>query len=258
MLCRVADSLFWMSRYIERAENTVRLVDVTLQSILVSADTSERKGYKQWLPVLESLGDKELFESHFTEKTSHNVTLFLTFSKKNPSSVFSCISVARENARMIRDQLSVEMWETINRLYLFLKNTDPETVCSELNFDFFHTIKEYTLLIQGIKEATIIHKLGYEFLSCGYFLERADKTCRVLDTKRFMNKRNNTNDNAIDSAQWAAILRATSGYEVYQHEYAEHGESYLIARFLLLSRTFPRSVLFCITELQKAIHAISG
>lgn len=258
MLCRVADSLFWMSRYIERAENTVRLVDVTLQSLLVSADSSDELSYKQWLPILESLGDDELFELHFPEKTSNNVTYFLTFSKKNPSSVFNCIAYARENARMIRDQISVEMWETINRLYLFLKKTDPEKVCSELNFSFFEKIKEYTLLFQGIKEVTFTHKLGYEFLMCGYYLERADKTCRILDTKHYMSKRNAPHDNALDSAQWAAILRASSGYEAYSQEFSDRGVSKLITQFLLLSRDFPRSVLFCITRLQGAIHAISG
>ncbi|MGJ8676678.1 MAG: alpha-E domain-containing protein [Akkermansiaceae bacterium] len=257
MLCRVADSLFWMSRYIERAENTVRLVDVTLQSLLETAESCDELSYKHWSPILESLGDHELFESIFPEKTSVDATYFLTFSVKNPSSVINCISYARENARMIRDQISVEMWETINRLYLFLKNTDAEKVCSELNFDFFQKIKEYTLLFQGIKEVTFNHKLGYEFLSCGYYLERADKTCRILDTKRFMNKRNVKDDGTLDSAQWTAILRASSAYDAYSQEFVRRGDHNSVTRFLMLSRDFPRSVLFCITRLQTAIHAIS-
>ena len=258
MLCRVADSLFWMSRYIERAENTVRLVDVTLQSLLETAESSDELSYKHWSPILESLEDYELFENIYPEKTSNNAMYFLTFSKDNPSSVFNSISYARENARMIRDQISVEMWETINRLYLFLKNTDAEKVCNELSFDFFQKIKEYTLLFQGIKEVTFTHKLGYEFLSCGYYIERADKTCRILDTKRFMSKRNKKGDGVIDTAQWSAILRASSGYEAYFQEFTKRDDDQSITRFLLLSRDFPRSVLFCVTRLQKAVHAISG
>ena len=258
MLCRVADSLFWMSRYIERAENTVRLVDVTLHSLLETAESSDEMSYKHWSPILESLGDHELFESVFPEKTRNNVTYFLTFSEDNPSSVFNSISYARENARMVRDQISVEMWETINRLYLFLKKTNAEKVCSELNFDFFQKIKEYTLLFQGIKEVTFTHKLGYEFLSCGYYIERADKACRILDTKRFMGKFNSKNDEAINSAQWAAILRASSGYEAYFQEFVKRDNKNAVTCFLLLSRDFPRSVLFCVSRLQNAIHAISG
>jgi len=258
MLCRVADSLFWMSRYIERAENTVRLVDVTLKSLLVSAQNTDKKSYKQWLPILETLLDKELFEKHYPERTSVNVTFFLTFSKENPSSVFSCISNARENARMVRDQISVEMWETINKLYLYLKETDHKKVCTELNFQFFEKIKEYTILFQGIKEATFTHKIGYHFLSCGYYLERADKTCRILDSKYYMNKRNKKKDSAIDSAQWSAILKATSGHDAYFQEHLDRDSPGTIVQFLLLSRHFPRSVVFCITELQSAIHAISG
>ena len=258
MLCRVADSLFWMSRYIERAENTVRLVDVTLKSLLESANTSDKQSYKHWLPILETLLDKELFEKLYPEKTSNNVTFFLTFCKQNPSSVVSCISHARENARMVRDQISVEMWETINKLYLYLKETDHDKVCADLNFDFFQKIKEYTLLFQGIKEVTFTHKLGYEFLTCGYYLERADKTCRILDTKRFMNKRNPKGDHALDGAQWSAILKASSAHEAYFQEYVDRDSPSSIVKFLLLSRHFPRSVIFCVTKLQSAIHAISG
>ena len=257
MLCRVADSIFWMSRYIERAENTVRLVDVTLHSIMVTASSSDDSGFKHWLPVLETLGDRELFDATDVTKTSSSVTRFLIFSKQNPSSVVNCISYARENARMIRDQISVEMWETINRLYLFLKQTDADLVCSELDFDFFQKIKEYTLLFQGIKEATFNHKLGYEFLACGYYLERADKTCCILDAKRYMNKINSRKDNAVDSVQWTAILKATSGYDAYFQEYVKPGDQKSVSQFLLLSRDFPRSVLFCLSRLQAAIHAIS-
>lgn len=242
----------------ERAENTVRLVEVNYNSMLEVESTSEDIDYLQWEPILSSLGDRQLFESLYEDHTSYNVSYFLTFDNENPSSVFSCIAAARENARMIRDQISVEMWETINRMYLYLKNTDAEYVCRELDFDFYERIKEYTLLFQGIKEVTFNHKLGYEFLTCGYEMERADKTCRILDAKRHLKKLNSEDDDSLENAQWSAVLRACSAYEAYYHEFASQVVENRIASFLLLSRDFPRSVLFCLNRLQSAMHAISN
>ena len=257
MLCRVADSLFWMSRYIERAENTVRLVDVTLQTILESEHGSDEISYRHWTPILKSLGDIELFENQHPEKTSRDVTDFLTFSQENPSSVFSCIASARENARMIRDQISSEMWEIINRMYLFLKNTDAEKVCTDLNFEFFQKIKEFSLLFQGITESTFPHQLGYEFIICGRQIERADKTCRILDTKRYMDSKDRSENDALDTAQWAALLKGCSAFEAYHRIYVSQVSGDHVRNLLMLSRHFPRSVLFCINKLQLAIHAIS-
>ena len=126
MLCRVADSLFWMSRYIERAENTVRLVDVTHQTLLESEHSNEESGFKHWLPTLETLEDLALYEELYEDHSSSTVTEFLTFNPKNPSSVFSSIASARENARMVRDQISTEMWESLNKLYLYIQRADVE------------------------------------------------------------------------------------------------------------------------------------
>ena len=257
MLCRVADSLFWMSRYIERAESTVRLLDVTLQTLLETEHSTEDMNYAHWRPILASLGDQELFESLYDSKTSQNVSMFLTFDRDNPSSVFSCVAAARENARMIRDQISSEMWEVINRLYLFLKKADPAREVREMNFSFFQQIKEFSLLFQGITESTFLHQLGYEFIICGRQIERADKTCRIVGTKRFMPSISDAEDDALDTAQWAAILRGCSAFEAYQRVYIGEIEGENVKQLLVLSREFPRSVLFSINRLQAALHAIS-
>lgn len=257
MLCRVADSLFWMSRYIERAENTVRMLDVTLLTLLETEHSSEDKNYAHWRPLLASLGDQELFETLYEEKTSHNVNEFLTFNRENPSSVFSCVASARENARMIRDQISSEMWEVINRLYLFLKNSNPEVILREMNFSFYQQIKEFSLLYQGITESTFLHRLGYEFIICGRQIERADKTCRILDTKRFMKSMTDLVDDVLDTAQWAAILRGCSAYEAYHRIYADEIVGDSVRELLVLGRDFPRSVLFSVNRLQLALHAVS-
>ncbi len=257
MLCRVADSLFWMSRYIERAENTVRLADVMLQTLLESEHAQDDISYSHWQPLLASLGEQEIFEDLYDSHDSHHVTEFLIFSRDNHSSVFSSIAAARENARMIRDQISSEMWEVINKLYLYLKNTDAKQVCHELNFNFFRQIKEYSLLFQGITESTFPHQLGYEFIECGRQIERADKTCRILDAKRYMKTTDDQKSDSLDYAQWAALLKGCSALDAYRQIFVADIEAANVRKFLILSRHFPRSVLFCIQKLQNALHSIS-
>lgn len=258
MLCRVADSLFWMSRYIERAENTVRLVDVTHQTLLESEHSNENIGYTHWEPILQTLGEKDAYDEIYKKRSSFNVTEFLTFSPKNFSSVFSCISAARENARTIRDQISTEMWETINRLYLFIKRADAEKVCSKFDFGFFARIKEDSHLFRGILESTFPQDIGYEYIVCGREIERAIKICQILDTKQYMPSMNREVDDALDAAQYAAILRSCTGFEAFHHEYGSDIDTVPVRQFLLLSHKFPRSALFCIKRLQRAMHAISN
>lgn len=257
MLCRVADSLFWMARYIERAENTVRLVDVTLQTLLESEHESSDNHYGHWRPILASLGDQALFETLYDEHSSNNITDFLTFNRENPSSVYSCIASARENARMIRDQISSEMWEVINRTYLWLKAQDSDAVCADSDYEFFQYIKEFSQLFQGLVDTTFPHQIGFEFVKIGAQIERADKTCRILDAKRYMIQDSEVADDALDIAQWAAILRGCSAHEAYRRVFVADIEGDNVRHFLLLSRDFPRSVLFCLSQVQLAMHAIS-
>lgn len=257
MLCRVADSLFWMARYIERAENTVRLVDVTLQTLLESEQANDGDNYQYWRPILASLGDLALFESLYEEQSSLNVTDFLTFSRENPSSVFSCIAAARENARMIRDQISSEMWEVINRNYLYIKSQDAAQICRDADYDFFQKIKEFSQLFQGLTDTTFPHQLGFEFIICGAQIERADKTCRILDTKYHMEETEGASPQAIEGSQLAAVLKGASAHEAYRRVFVADIESDTVREFLLRSRDFPRSVLFCLNRLQAAMHAIS-
>lgn len=257
MLCRVADSLFWISRYIERAENTVRFVDVTLQALLESEQTTDELSYELWSPILSGLGDRALFESLYDTHNSTNVTDFLTFNSDNPSSVYSCIAAARENARMVRDQISGEMWAVINRLYLYIKKQDRAAICRDIRFEFFEYVKEHSLLFQGVTDSTFSHQVGFEFMQCGKFIERADKTSRILDSKQYMRSEGSPDD-AVDIAQWAAMLKGCSAAEAFYQNYINGVSGDLVLHFLILDHTFPRSVIYCIQRLQLAIHAISG
>lgn len=258
MLCRVADSLFWLSRYIERAENTIRFVDVTLLTLLESEQASDEVSYEMWSPILSSLGDRTLFESLYEVHNSVNVTDFLIFNKDNPSSVSNCIASARENARMVRDQISSEMWAVINKLYLYIKAQNQERICQELDFEFFERIKEHSILFQGVTDSTYSHQIGYAFMQCGRFVERADKTSRILDSKQYMRSNDDDLNDALDAAQWAAILKGCSAIEAFYQHYATEVGGDSVLYFLLLDHTFPRSVIYCVQRLQLAIHNISG
>jgi uncharacterized alpha-E superfamily protein len=261
MLCRVADSLFWMSRYIERAENTARLIDVNLQLLLETQMPDDASIAHHWRPILESTGDLVLFDELYALADSRSVTEFATFNPDNPSSVFSCIVAARENARQVRDQISPEMWEVLNRLYLDLKHTDAEQVWKGGPYGFYQKIKEYSHLFQGVTEATFPHRVGYEFIKAGKFLERADKTSRILDIKNLLDAQEGHDapkGGMVDIAEWIAILRACSGLEAYHQVFVANVKGANVVEFLLQSREFPRSVLFSLRQLQLALHAISS
>lgn len=255
MLCRVADSLFWMSRYLERAENTCQMVEVHLQVLLDSSDKSDLDPGKFWNPMLASLGDSGLYERLYDSYTHEGVTEFLTFNRENHSSIFSCVFAARENARMIRDQISAQMFETINRLYLTLRQTSTFSISQSNLYDLFHRVREMVYLINGIIDTTIPRLVGYEFMKAGKFLERADKTGRLLDSWAYKQDMQNAADN---DAYLLAILRSCSALEFYQQEFKTRVTQRNVTQFLLMSRVFPRAVFFSLCELQRAVHAISG
>ncbi|MCD8534086.1 MAG: alpha-E domain-containing protein [Verrucomicrobia bacterium] len=255
MLCRVADSLFWLSRYLERSENTCQMVEVHLQVLLDSGQARGITPRDFWNPMLVSLGDEVLFEKLYPEYSHQNVTEFLTFNRDNPSSIFGCVFAARENARMIRDQISPEMFEAINRLYLTLRQTATYSISQSSLYDLFQRIREMIYLINGIIDATIPRMIGYEFMRAGQFLERADKTGRLLDSWAFapMELSDAENDSYL-----VAILRSCSALEFYQQEFKTRIIPRNVLQFLMLSRVFPRAIFFSLSELQRAIHAISG
>lgn len=257
MLCRVAESLFWLSRYIERAENTARLVEVNLQLLL---DYTPEQGVPEdhWRPILRSLGDEALFQKFHTEATSETVTYFLTFDPRNPSCVAQCVALARENARMIRDQISREMWESLNRLHLFLKSPEATELCRAEPSEFFARVREGSHLFQGVVEATYPRELGYEFLAAGACLERAGKTTRMLDMKyHILLPSVRDVGGAVDTAQWVAVLKSASALEAYHARFVLDVRPRLVAEFLIFSPGFPRSVLHCVRRLEDALKAVA-
>jgi uncharacterized alpha-E superfamily protein len=260
MLSRVANSLYWMSRYIERAENIARIVDVNLQLLLDFRNLNEERLAQHWLPIVQTTGDEKQFFQLHKKATGDAVTEFLVFQMENPNSIVSSICQARENARMVRDQITIEFWEELNRLYWFVKTPQARKVWNESPSEFFQQIKNSSLNLIGLSVATLIHNEGWWFSQVGMFIERADKTSRILDVRYQAPSENGTpaQDRDADALEWSAILRSCSSWDAYKSIYGSEVNPKLVAEFLLFNEDFPRSVRFCVAELNHALRRISG
>jgi uncharacterized alpha-E superfamily protein len=260
MLSRVANSLYWMSRYIERAENIARIVDVNLLLLLDLRNLDEERLAKHWLPIVQTTGDEELFFKLHKKATAQNVTEFLVFQMENPNSLVSSICQARENARMVRDQITIELWEELNRLYWFVRTPTARQVWKQSPSEFFQQVKASSLHIIGMTYATLIHNEGWRFTQVGKFIERADKTSRILDLRyeALPEKGVPQTVSETDALEWSAILRSCSAWDAYKTIHGAEVSPRLVAEFLLLNEDFPRSVRFCVGELNEALRKISG
>ncbi len=259
MLSRVAASLYWMSRYLERAENLSRLVDVNLQLLLDFGSIDDQATKEHWLPIVRSAGEEATFFEHYDKADSQNVTDFMTFQAANPNSVFSCVSAARENARQVRDQISLEMWEVLNECYLFLCSKDAREVWNEGASAFYEQIKRLSHLFQGLTDSTYTRNEGWEFIQLGKYIERADKVTRILDVKYHMLLPNPTDvGGAVDTAQWQAVLRSASALQAYRRFYVAEILPWKVAEFLIFSDTFPRSIRYCLDRVDDSLRRISA
>ena len=254
MLSRVADSIYWMNRYIERAENVARSIDVNLQLALDTPGGAT----EQWAPLVHSTGNQHLFQERFGEATLENVVAFLAFDTGNPNSIFSCLRAARENARSVRESITSEMWEQVNKFYLMVRAVASAGGVLDSPHAFFADIKMASHLYVGITDATMSHGEGWHFGRLGHLLERADKTSRILDAMYFVLLPGVTDiDGPIDDIQWSAVLKSASAFEMYRKR---HGRiaPHPVTEFLMLDREFPRSMHSCVVKADESLHAISG
>lgn len=272
MLSRVASSIYWMNRYIERAENYSRFVDVNHQ-LTMDLDSSHAN---QWMPLIYTTGDQDLFLKKYSQPTPRNVILFLTFDQENPNSIFSCVALARENARTIRENISQAMWEVLNEFYLEMKEIRNEfkknheldeiefdkPISSNFDdnlFDFFRLIRLNCQTLYGLTDSTINHDDVYHFAKIGRNLERADKSTRILDMKYFILLPNAQKDvgTTIDLIQWLSLLKSASAHEMYNRIYPKVSPL-SIAEFLIQNPQFPRSIEFCLEQIRESIDKVSG
>jgi uncharacterized alpha-E superfamily protein len=254
MLSRVADSLYWMSRYMERADNVARFISVNLHLMLDSNVGEEQ----QWLPLIHTSGDHEAFFKKHDVASQVNVIHFLAFDESNPNSILSCLRSARENARTIREIITSSMWQQVNEFYLFVLESVSRRESLESLNRFFVQIRRGTATFMGLTDSTLTRGDAWHFSHLGRMLERADKTSRILDVKYFILLKSVSEVGApIDDIQWGAVLRSASAFEMYRKQYVRVVPVHVVD-FLLFDHAFPRSVRYCLASACSSLHAISG
>jgi len=247
MLSRVADSLYWTSRYVERAENIARLVAVNGYLTLDLPST-----VNQWSPLIEAMGGQEFFDRHYGAATQENVVHFLTYDDANPSSILVSIRSARSNARSVREFITLEMWEQLNRLYLRLGSAKDSGLASQ---DWFDEIITACQLVGGITDATMSHNEGWHFWRLGRMIERADNTSRMLDVRYLFSLPQGTLVRPYEDILWAALLRSVSALEMYRKKHRQFVPERMVD-FLILDGEFPRSIHHCVVEAEEAVRAV--
>ncbi len=255
MLSRTADHLFWMSRYMERAENLARLLDVTYQMSLVPQ--SEEKANQSWNAIITLNSLEDAFAAKYPAVNGENVLKFMVCDSDNFSSIYSCLRLARENAHAVRGTLTTEMWETINYTWLEARGRSFEQLMGSGIADYFEWVKTRSHLSRGVTVGTLLQDEAYHFIRLGTLLERADNTARILDVK-YHGLDHSGEEGATDFYQWGALLRSVSAFEVYRKAYRDVITPERVAELLILRGDMPRSLLFCMNGVVKNLDLVAN
>jgi uncharacterized alpha-E superfamily protein len=251
MLSRVAESLYWMSRYLERAEHTARLIDVDVQLRL---DQSPASASERWIRLLEALHvPVPAAEAVDPGVLSHA----LTFDRTNPASIVSCIATARENLRHVREQCSSEMWEQLNRLYLQMRSTSQEEAWVLQSHLFYRSVQDGANLFHGITDSTMIHSEGWYYIQLGRCVERTDALAGLIGTH--FRRLPHPLDQAVESEEyleWVGLLKSCTAFLPYCKTYTAELRPLRVAEFLLLNPVFPHSVRFSVDMVHAALRAL--
>ncbi len=255
MLGRTANDLFWLSRYLERAENMARLIEVGYRIALLPR---EGEGYnEEWRSTLQSAGCETGYLGRHEALTTNDVINYLLFDSENSSSVRSCISVARRNARAQRTALTREMWESLNSAWIDFEAINPRDITSDRLPALLDWIKERSATYRGALLNTILRNDTFYFSQLGTFLERADNTARILDVKYFVLLPSyEMIGSSVDNLQWASILRSVSAHRSYRWVYRQAYKPWNIADYLILSAEMPRSLKACYLEIDQAVAGL--
>lgn len=251
MLARVAENLYWMTRYMERAEDTARLINaVTLMSLDMSSEV--RFG---WDTLVRVAGLDELFYTHYAQADEAAVMRFLIQDERNPSSVMSCITHARENTRTFREVLPWECWEWVNELYLYAKQNMQVELDRRRRYEVLQTVIRSRQSIVGLLAGTMSREAPFLFLQLGRNIERAEMTSRILDISHaVILPSRNTAAAPYGDLLWMNILKSLSAYQMYRRYVSVHANSAKVIEFLLKDRAFPRTVAHCLQEIVKVLH----
>lgn len=254
MLSRVADNLYWFSRYLRRAENTARLVSV---GSLLQLDLARSVRFS-WRPMIATVGAEELFAGCHPEAEEADVLNFLLLDPRNPSSLRVSVEQAREILRGIRDTLPQDVWEAVNALHLYIGAEGSKVLTRRYRVDFISHITDGCLKVSGLLQANVSRDIGFHFLRLGTALEQADMTTRIIDAgaSGLITPRHDGDREAYQNMQWMAVLRSLAAYQMYRRHVRQRVSANHALSFLLHNTEFPRSVLFCLTRLQRILPAM--
>ena len=261
MLSRVAESVYWMNRQIERAENVARSVETALDLALEGTISHGRL----WNALVCAFGDEADFWERHAAADQASVISFLAFDPANANSIASCLHAARENARTVRDMISSPMWEEINKVHLYVQSAAQRYGGWLHPREFLDELKRSSQLITGVADATMSHGEGWHFGRLGRLVERADKTSRVLDVEHYFKPAAFAPKNGVvagelpgaDAVQWSAVLESASALEMYRKQYGAVSRLN-VAEFLVFDRFFPRAMHFCLIKAEESLLAITG
>jgi len=247
MLGKTANGLFWMYRFLERAENTARLIETGQRIALTRSGASDL----EWRPVLQTAGALDAFLQVNQEITKDAAIDWMLRSKDNPSSLQSCISAARQNARLVRTALTHEVWEAINDAYMRAQRLLARKVGERDLSAVLGAVRQSISLVRGATLGTMLRNDIYDFARSGTFLDRADNTARILDVKYYVLLPSVSSiGSSLDNVQWETILRSVSARGGFRMEYGNNYDPQDIAKFLILDRRMPRSLAFCVRKLR--------
>jgi uncharacterized alpha-E superfamily protein len=255
MLSRTADSLFWLARYMERAENVARIMMVG-HRMASMARSLENPG-NEWRSTLIAAGCEDGFFAKYPEADAAAVSDYLVRDPDNPSSIFSCLETARRNARAVRTALTVDMWDALNETWLKTRSPDPAAYAPERVMALLEWVKERSLLFNGAYANTMLRNDAYYFTRLGTFIERADNTARILDVKyHVLLPRHEGVGGALDYYHWQAILRSVSALRSYHWVYHDRLKPWLVAELLILRPEMPRSLLSCSEQIVRHLELL--
>lgn len=257
MLSRTADHLYWMARYIERAENMARVLDVTYSMSLVpNAAQSEAA---LWLPALEISGNVDAYEEDYEIVNASDVIHYLSMDMNNSSSIYNALRNARENARAVRVAMTSETWENINALWLEFDQFRGQDLAQNGLREFCDWVKARSHLFRGVCFGTMLRDDAFSFVRLGTFIERADNTARLLDVKyHLLLPAEEEVGGAVDYYEWSAVLRSVSAFQAYQKIFSDTIVPWRVAELLVLRRDMPRSLHACLDEINPILEQLSG
>ncbi len=257
MLSRTADHLFWMARYMERAENTARILDVTYRLSLLPQNGEEVE--TMWSSMLKIMELQDAFRARHPRFTTEAVLDFMIFDRDNPCSIYRCLRATRENAHAVRGTLTSELWETSNATWLKIRDFTLARMMESGPGAFFEWVKYRSHLSRGVTIGTMLQDEALRFIRLGTFLERADNTARILEVK-YLNLLPGSESDAetTDYYQWSALLRSVSAFEVYRKVYRDHITPLRVAELLILRADMPRSLARCMKEVYTNLTRVAN